>query len=119
VGGVTDIPHGVVCGTLMGAVNRATIRKLREESGPGHPALGKYAKVASLICNVDERDVVTGCDALLETIHLWTEKLKIPRLGAYGIREEHLGEIVEATGNKNNPVKFDPDEIMEVLRDRL
>lgn len=119
IGGIADVPHGVVCGTLMGSVNIATIRKLREISGPTHPALAKYAKVASLICDVDERDVIGGCDALIETICAWTDNLKIPRLAAYGVREEHLRGIVATTGNKSNPVKLGSDEIMRLLRQRL
>jgi alcohol dehydrogenase class IV len=49
--------------------------------------------------------------------------LKIPRLGKYGIREEHVADLVAKAANassmKANPVALTPDELAETLRKAL
>jgi len=119
VGGLFPVPHGVVCGTLMGAANRASIEKIRGQHGPSHPALQKYARVGALFGGRVDSDPEKGWSLLLEKVETWTEQLKIPRLGAFGVKESDLDAIIAGTGNKNNPVSLDPDEIRSVLRERL
>jgi len=48
-----------------------------------------------------------------------TEELKMKRLGGFGISEADLGSIVEKTDHKANPVKFEKQELIEMLRERL
>ncbi len=119
IGGYFDIPHGVVCGTLIGAATAVTIGKLLETHDTEHPALRKYARVGALLCNTSGEDVAKTCASLIEKIDEWTETLKIPRLGEYEIGESDFGKIITGTGSKNNPIALDPDEIREVLRRRL
>jgi alcohol dehydrogenase class IV len=119
MGGCFDIPHGVVCGTLIGAATSTTIAKLMEKYDEKHPALRKYARVGALLCGAEEGDVSKGCELLMGKIDEWTEMLGIPRLGAYGIQESDFDKIIAGTGSKNNPVMLEPDEIREILQDRL
>jgi alcohol dehydrogenase class IV len=121
IGGFFSIPHGVVCGTLLGAETRINIAKLRRQEGEDSIALRKYAKIGALISTRDsgEGNVDLGCDLLVETIDEWTETLRIPRLGEYGIRTSDLDRIVADTGNKNNPVALTAEEIKDLLRMRL
>jgi alcohol dehydrogenase class IV len=121
IGGFFAIPHGVVCGTLLGAEVRGNIEKLRREEGEDRIALRKYARIGALVCGRDPGggDVDLGCDLLVETIDEWTETLAIPRLGDYGIRASDLDRIVAVAGNKNNPVKLSEEEIKDLLRMRL
>jgi alcohol dehydrogenase len=119
VGGLVEIPHGVVCGTLMGAANAATIRKLKTRHGIDHPALRKYARVGALFAGREGCDVETGCGLLVEKVNGWTESLKVSRLGAYGVRETDLDAIASGAGNKYNPVPLDPEEIRAVVRSKL
>ena len=119
IGGFFDIPHGVVCGTLVGAATEATIKKLMKNHGDNHIALRKYARVGALLCGNGEKDTAKGCAMLVERIGEWTEELKIPRLGAYGIGEGDLDKIVAVLGNKCNPVELDVEEMREVLGRRL
>lgn len=118
IGGRFDIPHGVVCGTLIGAATSATIAKLMNERGAEHPALRKYARAGFSLHGARGADVGRGCDMLVEKLNRWIETLQLPKLGAYGIREKDLDGIVSETGNKNNPVPLGKDEIREVLRMR-
>jgi len=120
IGGLFDIPHGVVCGTFLGTATAETIGALRERGG-GSLALEKYARVGALFAGREyrrkDRDLL--CDSLVETLHAWVEKLDIPRLSTYGISQKDCAEIVRKTGNKNNPAELTPAEIERVIVKRL
>ena len=119
VGGSFDIPHGVVCGTLMGAANAATIEKLRRTSPPSQGALARYARVGALLSGREGCDMETGCRLLVETLDSWTDQLNLPKLGRYGVEDADLDAIAAGSGNKNNPVALEPGEIRKVLERRL
>jgi len=119
LGGYFDIPHGVACGTLLGAATDMTIEKLIGTHGFNHPALFKYAKVGVLLSGLADRDVGMGCKMLLKRIDEMIERLSMPRLGKFGITESDLGRIIDGTSNKANPIALDRDEIERVLRERL
>jgi len=119
VGGFFDIPHGVVCGTLVGKATRVTIEKLHKEEGNGSIALQKYAAVGALLADVPAAGVEEGCKLLLETIDHWLDVLQTPRLSKYGISENDFEKIITGTGNKNNPLPLTDLEIREVLQARL
>ena len=120
IGGIFDIPHGVVCGTLLGTATEKTIRALRERGGKS-PALEKYARVGALFAGREYRPQVRDllCDRLIETLHAWIEDLDIPRLSIYGVTRKDCAEIIQKTGNKNNPVELTPAEIERVIMKRL
>lgn len=122
MGGMFRIPHGAACGTLLGAAVRATIEKLIRESGAAHPALIKFARAGSIIAGIagaDANDTLAAARALADTIEKWTEQLKIPRLGAFGIKETDLDRIIAAGSNKFNPVKLSNEEMRQILKSRL
>lgn len=119
IGGYFPIPHGVVCGTLVGAASQATIDKLARENGEAHPALAKYARVGFLLAGKANGDVKTGCRLLIDTLDEWLEILQIPRLSGFGITENDFDKIIDGTGNKNNPIALETDEIRAVLQRRL
>ena len=48
LGAFFPIPHGVVCGTLVGAATRVNLAALRERD-PGNPAWRKYARAGDLL----------------------------------------------------------------------
>jgi alcohol dehydrogenase class IV len=121
IGGFFPIPHGVVCGTLLGAQTRVNIEVLRSRGSADNVALRKYGKVVALIAgrDYDEADVDHCCDLLVETIDRWTEMLNIPRLSHFGLGTADLDKIAEHADNKNNPVELNPQEIKELLSMRL
>lgn len=117
VGGLVDIPHGVVCGTLVGKVTEVTIRKL--ESGEGEQAaLDRYAAAGTLVAGADPGAPGGSRRALVETIAEWTERLGIPRLGRFGFDERDAVAVARKAGNKNNPVELTPSELEEILLSR-
>ncbi|MBF0473925.1 MAG: iron-containing alcohol dehydrogenase, partial [Nitrospirae bacterium] len=116
IGGFFNIPHGVVCGTLMSKAVEMTILKLRSENAEG---LGKYAAVGRILSGINDLDQSSSCDFLIDKIHEWTNLLKISKLSAYGVRAEDFDKIIKKSGNKENPVKLDNEEIRSILGSRL
>jgi alcohol dehydrogenase class IV len=118
VGGLINVPHGVICGTMMGVVNRYNIRALLKESGVSGTHL-KYGLLGKLFSGSDGKKVQWYMQYAADYIDNLTEELKMKRLGGFGISEADLGSIAEKTDHKANPVKFEKQELIEMLRERL
>ncbi len=118
LGGYYKIPHGVICGTLLGAVTRANISKLKGSDGSSI-CLKKYSAAGRLICKKENKSddyyIMSLCDELEKLIM----ELDIPRLGRYGITRDDAGKLAMETGIKNNPVNLDKDELKAILVSRL
>lgn len=118
IGGFTDVPHGLVCGSLMGAANRVTLNKLLKiDQNSG--ALTKYAKVGEIFTNYSGKSGVYLAKALIDLIDDWIDRFKIQKLSSFGIGLQDVEKIVNSTSNKNNPVALDQDELTEILKSRL
>jgi alcohol dehydrogenase class IV len=118
IGGFFDIPHGVVCGTLMAPANRITLKRLREKSS-AHPSLEKYAKLGKIFSSQKDRSPQWYQDHFIEVLYELSDTLGIPGLREFAITEENLSGIVSRTTNKNNPVDLDSDDLTEILEARL
>ena len=120
IGGLFDAPHGVICGTLLAPVTRLTIVRLRENRTEENlRRLEKYAAAGALLGGAEAKGIDDACNRLVERIDEWTETLKIARLARLGVTEADLPVIAASTGNKNNPVDFDRDDLVRILRERL
>jgi alcohol dehydrogenase class IV len=118
IGSFINIPHGVICGTLMGAVNRANIEALLKDKNSSE-AHEKYATLGQLLSGENNRDLTWYMHYVADYIDILTEKLHIKRLSAFGITETDLDRIANSTDHKSNPVKFEKLQLVEMLRKRL
>jgi alcohol dehydrogenase class IV len=118
IGGKFDIPHGVICGTLMAVSNEVTVRRLRMNPGNG-TALKKYALLGKIFLGQKNRNDDYFIDGFIEYLHNLTDELQLPGLKKAGITEDDLEEISLVTECKNNPVKLETDELIEILSRRL
>jgi alcohol dehydrogenase class IV len=118
LGSLFPVPHGVVCGTLMGAVNRLTIDRLKQQSSFSNVLL-KYANVGRILAMDGNLQDESAIEILLESIDQLTDELCIPRLGRYGVTEKDFGDIISRTGLKNHPVKLTYDDLSRILTERL
>ena len=119
IGGWFPMPHGVICGTLMGAAQQQNWSALKQRD-PGHPAVERMARVGRLMPGGSHlSDNSAAVDHLTQCLLDWVEELKIARLGDYGITHGDLDRIVEAANNRNNPVALTPSEIKTLLEARL
>lgn len=119
IGGSFDIPHGVICGTMVGEMVKTNIALLLQAGEDKKEYLKKYAKVGALFSGANEENTERCCEELVRIIERWVEVLRIPRLGEYGITAEDLDKIVAGAGNKNNPVNLDKRQMKQLMLNRL
>jgi alcohol dehydrogenase class IV len=116
VGGVFEIPHSVVCGTLMAECVRFNVQKLRHIKSE---AYYKYAKIGRLFSSDLNKSEDYYCDLLVDSIQQLTDEMQIPKLSAFGMKKNHIPDIVSTTENKNNPVALTPEDLSKILENRL
>lgn len=112
LGAAHDIPHGVVCGLLVGPVTRATCAAA--ETAPvddisASRCLERYAEAAVLLGASDEGSGVEHLRSAIAALVGWLEGHAAPLgcLADFGFRSPELPGLAEATGNKNNPLPLD------------
>jgi alcohol dehydrogenase class IV len=118
IGGLFNVPHGVVCGTLMAPANALTVRELRKGS-TNREVMNKYVRLGRLFIDAEGKPDEYYIDSFIEYLTKLSADLKLPRLGQYDIKDEDLEPICRITELKNNPVKLKTEDLMEILRDRL
>jgi len=115
IGGMFPAPHGAVCAALLPHVMAANLRALRALDRENF-ALRRYDRIAQLLTGNPN---VTA-DAGVEWVQKLVADLPVPKLGAYGIREEHVADIVakaaQASSMKANPIVLTPVELAATLR---
>ncbi len=119
IGGFFEIPHGVVCGTVLAVATRFNIETLRKVSGPPHPMLNKYANVGRLWVAEKQLNTNEACNLLVQKLEEWVENLTVPRLGTFGVRKSDVDRIVAKTSGKNNPIALTKDQIKQIIEERL
>jgi alcohol dehydrogenase class IV len=117
-GALYDIPHGVVCGTLMAETNRIMLDRLKGTTNEDY-LLKRYAAAGRIFSSWIGRSDTYFSAILIEQLMEMTEKLHIPKLSEYGVKAEDLEKIAEQTSNKNNPVKLSVEDMIEILENRL
>jgi alcohol dehydrogenase class IV len=117
IGGTAPVPHGAACAALLGPVIEANVRALR--SGPGHPALDRYAEVARLLTAQPAATIDEGLAWIRETVTL----LAIPGLAAFGVRAQHAEDIAakaaRSSSMQGNPVPLSHDDLRAILLSAL
>jgi alcohol dehydrogenase class IV len=118
IGGMFPAPHGAICAALLPHVMATNIRALRERDERSW-ALNRYYKIARLLTGNPD----ATADAGVEWVRELVADLCIPRLGTYGIRQEHVAELVEkstkASSMKANPIALTPAELSSALQKAL
>ncbi|MFZ1074496.1 MAG: iron-containing alcohol dehydrogenase [Verrucomicrobiia bacterium] len=108
-------PHGAICAALLPQVMNVNIRALRQRA-PESDALRRYDEAGRLLTGNPRATADDG----VEWVRQLAGDLKIPRLGTYGIKPEHIAELVrksmQASSMKANPVALTPEELAETLR---
>jgi alcohol dehydrogenase class IV len=115
IGGMFPAPHGAVCAALLPHVMAANIRALRERE-PHSDALVRYQHVARMLTGNPH----ATADAGVEWVQKLVADLPVAKLGAYGIRGEHVADIAakaaKVNSMKGNPIVLTPEELADTLR---
>jgi len=114
IGGMFDIPHGLICGTLMAKSNEINIRELRKND-KNHVALKKYAILGKLFIEKSGHSEVYYTDGFVNYLHNLTNDLKLPGLRKSGLDEKNVSIVCSITEIKNNPVKLAFENLVEIL----
>ena len=118
IGGMYNIPHGLVCGTLMAISNEINIRELRRlKSSQG--ALKKYAILGKLFLDKKGKKDEFYIDSFVDFLKKLTFEFKLQRLRKFGVEENDIEKICEKTEIKNNPVKLAVKDLEEILNNRI
>ena len=119
IGGYFDMPHGVVCGTLLGEATRLNIELLFENESANRPALEKFARVGALLAGQSRGTLRKDCASLLEILERWIAQTGIPRLSRFGVTASDFARILDKTNNKNSPVALNREQMQAILQARL
>jgi alcohol dehydrogenase class IV len=115
IGGRFPAPHGAVCAALLPHVMAANLRALRQRD-PRSFALRRYYRIAALLTG----NQYATADAGVEWVRALVADLPVSKLGAYGVEERHVDELVAKAANassmKANPIALTPEELAQTLR---
>ena len=117
LGGFFDIPHGVVCGSLMAPVFAHTIDNLIDQ--PDHPAIRKLTIISKVFSDFKYKQEKEYLNAFKEKLIHMTNLLEIPRLSEYGFKEENIQKVIEHTSHKFHPVSLTKEQMEDALRSRI
>ena len=113
------IPHGVICARLLPLIVEANILALHQVSR-SHAVLAKYADMDLWIPWSKE---LSGKCILVSYLNNLVTQLRIPPLSEFGLREEHVSQIVllarKTSSMKYNPVVLADDVLANILRSAL
>lgn len=115
IGGMFDIPHGVVCGLLLPPANKMNVTLLRKNGDP-HGALRKYAMMGSIFSDVTGKTESYYADAFIDFLYGISEELRLKSLGYYGMGYDDIPLICSSSDTKDNPVKLTPEELSAVVK---
>ena len=118
IGGEFPAPHGAVCAALLPPVMEANLRALRQRQPEGE-SLRRYDEVARLVTG----EPAAGADRGVEWVGQLVGELGVPPLRQYGLRSEHVADLVEkafkASSMKANPILLTREELSGILESAL
>ncbi len=118
IGGVCAGSHGAICARLLPVVMQANLRALRERT-PQAQVLERFREVARILTGNPAASAEDGIAWLYEL----RDELKIPPLGAYGVKPEAIPEIVararQANSMKGNPILLTDTELSQIVEAAL
>ena len=116
IGGMFPAPHGTVCAALLPHVMATNLRALRQRAATSE-TLQRYDGVAQLLTGKSD------ADAGVRWVRELVNDLQIPLLRNFGVRKEHLGEIISKAANassmKANPIVLTAEELSDTLRQAI
>ena len=114
LGGTWKAPHGALCAAILPHGMAANVDALRARA-PQHPALGRYATIASLLTGRNDARAEDGIDWVRELC----VELNIPPLRAWGVTQADLPSVIEkaarASSMQANPLPLTDKELLAVI----
>ena len=115
IGGLFSAPHGSVCAALLPHAMQVNFDALRERD-PNSSFLKRFDELGTLLTG---NPAAKARDAIAFVAEL-CERLKVPKLGIYGIGREHFDPLCEraaaSSSMKANPIQLTPTELRQILQ---
>ncbi len=113
VGGMFNVPHGMVCAALLPHVTKANLLALRARE-PDAPALARLTEFAQMTGGKTAEDGIKWIAGLCRD-------LQTPSLSTLGVTKADFPVLIEktqrASSMKTNPVDLTAEELTQVLRE--
>ncbi len=117
IGGKYNIPHGVICAILLPYVLKANLKAVKERGDSSQ--LERYRDLGKLLTGNPKGSEDDSVIYIKELV----SKLNIKRLGDYGIVEDDIIDIVNASKDsssmKGNTLVLTMDELKGIIRGAL
>ena len=118
LGGMYEIPHGIVCGRLLPSVVTVNVRALQSRV-PEHRALQRYREIGIWLTGRAEAQIEDTVQWILDTCDLF----QIPGLASYGVVRSDFPTIVakarRSSSMKGNPIQLTEQELLQILEQAL
>jgi alcohol dehydrogenase class IV len=118
LGGMYNIPHGLICGTLMASANEINVKELRKLSSD-RTALRKYLTLGELFLDEKGRSDDFYIDGFIQYLYKLTNDFQLPGLAKFGLKINDIEFICSKTEIKNNPVKLALENLVDILQKRF
>ncbi|MCK5673739.1 MAG: iron-containing alcohol dehydrogenase [Spirochaetales bacterium] len=120
LGAMRSIPHGVVCGTLLGSATEVIINKIRNsKDSVNTKSLTKFSEAGAALTGNNNMNTKESCNNLIKTLNTWVDNYGISRLSDYGFTEKDILDSINMIGLKNTPCTLNFKEILSILMVRL
>jgi len=132
LGAFFPIPHGIVCGTLLGAATQVNIESMQSRDQQNQ-ALSRYAQVGRVLNKKSASPVLNKKPALsvdepkalknlVDTLNTWVKRLNMPLLSEYGVSRTDFPRIVancRSGSMQTNPLVLTDEEVTAILSRRI
>lgn len=113
LGGWYEIPHGVICGTLVGASLDSLHAKLQKQSAV--KPLEKMRRAAVILTGKSSSTPHDLCGHVKSLV----ERYGLPRLSEAGVKEQDLDRLSAMDLSKQSPLPFSAGELRSLLSERF
>ena len=114
IGGMYNIPHGLICGTLMSKSNEINVRELRKY-GSNASALKKYSLLGKLFVDESGKTEDYYINEFIQYIYKLSNELDLTGLKSFRIEKKDIEMICSKTELKNNPVVLTSENLQEII----
>ncbi len=115
IGGLFDIPHGVLCGTMLPEAVRVSMQEAFKDKPRNDWMIRKYVTLGEVVYGISSGKDEKTCSALSDYFFKLKETLKLPGLSQFGVAFADAEKIALKTSNKNNPIKLSKEQLKQLV----
>jgi alcohol dehydrogenase class IV len=117
LGGFFNIPHGVICGTLLAPATKINIEGLHQANNT--KMLEKFAQIGQILSGHSLEKIDFCTRFLVDELYRMQDIMNLPRLKEYGFSENDLQKVIKSVSQKNNPANLNEEQINEIIKERI